>query len=173
MSLPWFRLYSEFAGDPLIQSLAFEDQRHFVVLLCLKCDGVLDRPMQGTTRERIICRGLGLDPMTASEAKRRLMEVGLIDKNWQPSAWDKRQFVSDVSTERTRKYRKNKKAGNVTEASPLRSGNAPDTDTDTDKGFPVAREEKVSSTGVNSSRFGQWTGQHHSARMASPEEEVF
>ena len=47
------------------------------------------------------------------------------------------------------------------------------TDTDTDKGLPVARGE-MGSTEVNSSRYGQWTGQHQSARMASPEEaEVF
>ena len=84
MSLPWFRLYAEFSGDPVIQSLAFEDQRHFVVLLCLKCSGLLDRGMPSTRRELIVVRGLGLDPVSGAEAKRRLMEVNLIDKNSQP-----------------------------------------------------------------------------------------
>jgi hypothetical protein len=136
MSLPWFRMYSEFAGDAVIQSLAFEDQRHFVVLLCLKCDGTLDRPMDDRVRDRIICRGLGLDPVTAAEAKRRLQEVGLIDVSWQPSGWRKRQFVSDKSTERVRKYRKNKETGNVPETFQKRSRNGPDTDTDTDTDKP-------------------------------------
>lgn len=132
MSFPWFRMYAEFSGDPIIQSLAFEDQRHFVVLLCLKCNGTLDREMARPTRDRIICRGLGLDPVTAAEAQRRLVEVGLIDKNWQPSGWNARQFVSDSSTERVRKYRKKKEAGNVTPAFQERDCNAPDTDTDTE-----------------------------------------
>jgi hypothetical protein len=133
MSLPWFRFYAEFAGDPIVQSLAFEDQRHFVVLLCMKCDGTLDRPIDNKVRERIICRGLGLDPVTASEAKRRLVEVGLIDKDWQPSGWNKRQYVSDKSTDRVRKHRKNKETGNVSETLPERSCNGPDTDTDTEE----------------------------------------
>lgn len=95
MSNPWFRLYAEFSSDPVVQSLAFEDQRHFVVIMCLKCSGVLDRQITRPNRERIICRGLGLDPMAAAEVRRRLSDVGLIDQNWQPVAWDKRQFISD------------------------------------------------------------------------------
>lgn len=126
MNLPWFRMYESFAADPVIQSLAFEDQRHYVVILCLKCQGVLDRPITGTNRERVICRGLGLDPTTANEAKRRLMEVMLIDENWQPLGWSKRQFKSDDSTQRVRKYRKNKDAGNVTETLLKRDCNAPE-----------------------------------------------
>jgi hypothetical protein len=133
MGLPWFRFHAEFAGDPTIQSLAFEDQRHFVVLLCLKCDGVLDREFSNSqVRDRIICRALGLDPVSASEAKRRLLEVGLIDKNWQIPSWDRRQYKSDSSTQRVYKYRKTKESCNVSETFPNRSCNAPDTDTDTD-----------------------------------------
>ncbi len=39
---PWFRLYSEFVSDPKVQLLAFEDQRHFIAILCLKCNETLD-----------------------------------------------------------------------------------------------------------------------------------
>ena len=145
MSMPWFRLYAEFAADPVIQSLAFEDQRHYVVILCMKCSGTLDRELAREARERIICRGLGLDPITAAEAKRRLAEVGLVDDEWQPKGWDKRQFSSDKSTDRVRNHRENKRRGNVTSnvtrnvsvpvtpSVSVRSGNGPDTDTDTDK----------------------------------------
>ena len=103
MSMPWFRLYAEFAADPVIQSLAFEDQRHFVVVLCMKCNGTLDRELARDARERIIARGLGLDPIAAAEAKRRLAEMGLVDDDWQPKGWDKRQFSSDNSTDRVQK----------------------------------------------------------------------
>lgn len=134
MSLPWFRFYAEFAGDPILQSLAFEDQRHFVMALCLKCNGTLDRKLLSEKRELIIARGLGLDPVAAVEAKRRLMEVGLIDDHWQPQGWNKRQFVSDVSTERTRKYRNLNNTGNVPGTFRERPRYRTDTDTEVNKG---------------------------------------
>lgn len=127
----WFRLYAEFSADPVVQSLAFEDQRHFVVILCLKCEGLLDRQLPENRREAIIARAIGLDPVASGEAKRRLMEVGLIDKKWQPVAWNKRQFISDDVNSRVRKSRKNKETGNVSVTVKKRYCNAPDTDTDT------------------------------------------
>ena len=111
-SNPWFRLYAEFASDPVIQSLSHQDQRHFVVLLCLKCAGTLDREIDKRVRNRITVRTLGLDASTASEVKRRLQKVGIIDGNWQPIAWETRQFKSDSSSARVRKYRKSKETGN-------------------------------------------------------------
>jgi len=110
MSLPWFRLYSEFASDPKIQLLAFEDQRHFVVLLCLKSTGTLDtKSISQSHFDRMICKALGLDSATGTEVKRRLSEVGLIDETWQPLRWDDRQKQSDSSAERAKKYREKQK----------------------------------------------------------------
>lgn len=126
--MQWFRMYAEFLSDPVVQSLAFEDQRHYVAVLCLKCNGTLDREIAPKTRDRIIYRGIGLDPLNAEEAKRRLMEVGLIDKKWQPKGWDKRQYKSDDVTERTRNHRKNKESQNVPETLQERDGNPPDTE---------------------------------------------
>ena len=147
MTLPWFRFYAEFAGDPTIQSLAFEDQRHFVVLLCLKCEGVLDRAFaNNSVRDRVIYRALGLDPVAASEAKRRLMEVALIGKDWQIPSWDRRQYISDSSTQRVRKYRKSKETGNVPETLRNRFGNAPDTDTEEDSS--LRSESSIAVTSV-------------------------
>jgi len=132
MSLPWFRMYSEFSGDPLVQSLAFEDQRHYIIILCLKCNGLLDRKIAQSRRNGIISAALGLDVSTADEVKKRLMEIDLISKNWQPKAWDKRQYKSDNSTQRTRKYRKTKETCDVSGTSGNSHSDAPDTDTDTD-----------------------------------------
>lgn len=111
----WLRLYHEFADDPKIQMLAFEDQRHYVMVLCLKGRGVMDSNTPTPEyRERMIAKALGLDPLTSREVKFRLMEPGLIDKNWQPVKWSERQFESDNSTERVQKYRdKRKRFGNV------------------------------------------------------------
>lgn len=136
MSLPWLRLYTEFASDPKVQILAFEDQRHYVMLLCLKGNGVLDAaaPSEGY-RERLVAKALGLDPASASEAKRRLTEGGLIDPAWHPLKWDARQFQSDSSAERVRRFRE-KSRRNVTVTLQKRPSNAIDQTqnrSDTDK----------------------------------------
>ncbi|HLQ12964.1 MAG TPA: hypothetical protein VK130_06920 [Steroidobacteraceae bacterium] len=106
---PWLRLYAEFAGDPKVQLLAFEDQRHYIVILCLKCNGTLDASAGAEYRERMICKALGLDAIAAVEAKRRLIDVRLIGDDWQPIAWDRRQYNSDSSAARTHRWRQRKR----------------------------------------------------------------
>ena len=94
-SLPWFRMYSDFIHDEMVEMLAFEDQRHFVFLLCMKNAGSLDKdyPSDGML-DSVVSRRLGIFGEALVSAKRRMMEVGLIDANWQPTGWDKREFVS-------------------------------------------------------------------------------
>lgn len=129
--LSWFRMYAEFAVDPDIQSLAFEDQRHFVVILCLKCNGTLDKDYPTADRRyAVIRRTLGLDSVAIDECKRRLMEAGLINHHWQPLGWDTRQYVSDSSTERVQRFRERQRNVSVT---------PPDTEAETDN---RNREEK-------------------------------
>lgn len=126
--LPWFRLYHEFISDPVIRLLAFEDQRHYVFVLCMKARGDLDKAYTTPElRERAIAAQLGLTLQFADEAKRRLVDIGLVDDQWQPHGWDKRQFRSDSSAERMRRYRERKAT-----PSPLRHRYVLDTDTDTE-----------------------------------------
>ena len=150
MSLPWFRLYAELATDPKIQLLAFEDQRHYVMLLCLKCNGTLDSAAASPDlRERMIARALGLAMPEALSARKRLVEVGLISKAWQPLAWDKRQALSDSSAERTRRWREKRSGdGNVTsqrrprlDQSRLDKKEAPKKAPPTEEEIRLAREE--------------------------------
>lgn len=105
--LPWFRLWTEFATDPEIQSLSFDDQRHYVMVLCLKRMGVLDKTYRNAIiRARVIARSLGLAPREAAEAHHRLSEAGLVGEDWQPRNWDKRQPIGDTTAaERARRYR--------------------------------------------------------------------
>ncbi len=157
MALPWFRLYAEFATDPVVQTLSFADQRHYVMILCLKCSGVLDRlGVEEAVLDAMVLRSLGLTESEGDALHERLLAVALCDvtryegrvtgaprgvTRWQPTAWDKRQRISDSAAERMRKYRNNKKIQNATEnvtvASPLRNHHrnryGPDTDTDTEK----------------------------------------
>lgn len=111
MSNPWFRMYSDFIYNETIEFLSFEDQRHFVFLLCMKNEGLLDKkyPQPGML-DRVVSRRLGLIGEAFDNAKRRIKEVGLIDDNWQPVNWDERQFKSDTSKERTRAWRERQKS---------------------------------------------------------------
>lgn len=104
----WFRMYHEFSTDPKVQTLAFEDQRHYVMALCMKASGILDSEYSSPHRRKsVIAKVIGLDLMALDEACRRLCEAGLINDQWQPIKWDARQTPSDHSAaERMREYRK-------------------------------------------------------------------
>lgn len=132
--LPWFRLYSEFCVDPQVQMLSFDDQRHFVMAMCMKRRGILDKPYTSRdVRARVIAMTLGLEPVAASEANRRLVEMGLVDTDWQPVAWERRQPKSDSDgAERARRYRDRRNA-NVTEPSRDSHGLERERDSERDK----------------------------------------
>ena len=124
MSRPWFRMYSRFIIDPDVEELSFEDQRHFVFLLCMKCDGLLDKDFGDVEkRDRAIARRLGLQGEAFSFSKDRLMSSGLIDENWQPRSWNSLQFQSDFDAsgaERQRRFRDKNNPSRVSNA--LRNG---------------------------------------------------
>ena len=122
----WFRLYSKLMYDPKIEFLSFEDQRHFIWLLCLKNDGILDEKYKNNEFfDRVISRKLGLQGEAYTSFKSRIIESGLVTKKLQPKQWDTLQMKSDSSAERVRNYRAKKtKKCNVTETLPKRYGNA-------------------------------------------------
>ena len=110
--LSWFRMYAEAIDDDKLRLLAFEDRWHFVALLCLKTQGVLDERDEQLKRRRMAIK-MGLDLPELESVMHRLETVGLVSSKWQPLAWKKRQFVSDSSTKRVRAFRE--RSRNVTE----------------------------------------------------------
>lgn len=125
MANPWFRMYSEFATDPKVQMMSEADQRRFLMLLCLRCSNG-----DVTLQDDEIAFQLRITVDEWTQTKSTFLSKGLINEHNQPTAWDRRQFISDSSAERVRRHRAKKKqeakrACNVT-ATP------PDTDTDTD-----------------------------------------
>lgn len=76
------------------------DQRRLIMLFCLRCCDVL-----GTLRETDIAFALRITVPELLETKQVFIERGFIDDSWSILNWDKRQYPSDSSTERTRKYR--------------------------------------------------------------------
>jgi len=135
---PWFRMYTEAVDDEKLRLLAFEDRWHYVAILCLKGQGLLDDGSDHQLRLRKVAVKMGVQLRELDEIARRLSEVGLIDQNTlQPVKWNTRQFRSDSSRERVQKHRESQKnqqdkdakqACNVT-VTPSET----DTETDTDK----------------------------------------
>ena len=117
-SLPWFRMYTDFLNDPKMIALAFEDQRHFIGILALKADGALDQDCCPDLMDRIVAQRLWIDHAIIRDVKKRLIAAGLIDEDWQPLAWNKRQMRSDAdptNAERQRRYRERQKAAKEAE----------------------------------------------------------
>ena len=110
MSNPWFRLYSKIMTDPVVEFLSFEDQRHYIWILCMKNDGVLDKKYPNKDmREKVIARRLGLQGEAFQNFKERIFSTKLVNKNFQPAKWNDLQFKSDSSKERVKAYRERKK----------------------------------------------------------------
>lgn len=151
---PWFRMYAEFVGDPKVQLLAFDDQRHFVCILCLKCNGTLDSKTPSVDfRDRMIAKALGLDTISALEARRRLAEVGLVGDDWQPCKWDERQYTHDLSTSRVQRFRERKRNA---ETDPKRN--------ETVSGTSKSRAEQNKSDGTRAR-----AGEHRRGAPRAPE----
>jgi hypothetical protein len=97
-------MYAEFAFDAKVQRLSEAFQRRFVMLLCLRC----------ANGDVTMCDGdvtfhLRISDEEWNETKRVLIEKNMIDADNNIVHYAARQYVSDSSTERTRKYRDNKK----------------------------------------------------------------
>ncbi|MFZ8920806.1 MAG: hypothetical protein ACO20P_15235 [bacterium] len=112
--------------------LAFEDRWHFIAIMACH-----SQELGGGDEffERSLAIKLGVQLRELEEIQRRLMDVNLIDANWIPIGWDDRQFLSDNSKARVKKYReKQRLSKSVTEVK--RDCNVTvtvqDTDTDTD-----------------------------------------
>jgi hypothetical protein len=140
--MKWFRLYSEAVDDEKLRLLAFEDRWHFVAILCLKSQGILDNLDDEAMQRRKVAVKLGVQLRELDEIARRLAEVGLLDQSTlQPLAWDRRQYKSDNAASRVAEHRERKaKACKVTRRYSNVTVTPPDTDTDTDADIGTVSE---------------------------------
>ena len=98
MALPWCRLYTDLLDNAKIQMMPEQMRYRYVALLCSR------RKMEHLT-DQIISFQWRLPPSEVQETKSLFITNGLIDESWNVHNWDKRQFPSDNSTERVRKFR--------------------------------------------------------------------
>lgn len=128
MANQWFRMYTEFSHDPKVQSMSEAMQRRLVMLFCLRCSNVA-----ATLQEQELAFALRIDEAELTETKELFLRKGFIDEQWCVLNWDKRQFISDSSTDRSRKHREAKKvAATLKQQGRNVAATAPDTDTDTE-----------------------------------------
>ena len=129
-AFPWFRVYVSILDNHRLLLLADEDCWKYMKVLALKRSGVLDS--DAPHLERRVAAKLRLSESVLTEVKRRLIDVGLIDENWQPIGWGKRQFMSDSgSAERMRRHRQRQR--DVTVTSPSDESDALDTETESEE----------------------------------------
>lgn len=75
-------------------------QRHFVALLCLRCQ----QPTEKMSPQQIAFR-LRVDETFLKRIHETFLKQGFINEDWSICNWNKRQFISDSSTDRVRAHR--------------------------------------------------------------------
>ena len=132
----WFRLYSEVVNDPKVQRLPCEDFRAWINLLCLCAENDGKVPSIAD-----VSFSLRMPENAVVTLIERLSNGGLIDRcnggangwHYAPHGWDKRQYKSDTSTERVKRFRESSATVSVT---------PPETEADTEQNI----EAKASSS---------------------------
>ncbi len=128
----WFRLHNDLLNDPVVQQLTPEQYKVYINTLCFashlnkrgevgeieSVSFALRETISNVSKCFTVFQGSGLIVSSGTN------ETG--NETFHIPQWDKKQYKSDTSTDRVRKYRdKKKRSKTVTET-------APDTDTDTD-----------------------------------------
>lgn len=109
----WFRYYTGTVHDPKVQRLPGDTFKAWVNLLCLAAenDGILPAIED-------VSYALRMGEDAVKTILEQLSAVGLLDETkdgLQPHNWDERQYKSDVSTNRVKRFRDKKRnvSGNV------------------------------------------------------------
>ena len=119
---PWIRLYTEVPNDPKVQRLPAGLFKFWINCLCLA--GVNDGFLPTAPD---LAWTLKLTLLTVLENLNVLLKAGLIEETergrFQPHAWKERQYESDTSNDRVKRFRERQR--NVTRAVTVTS---PDTE---------------------------------------------
>lgn len=126
----WFRFYAEALNDPKVQRLDGETFKFWINLLCLASQNEGRLPDVAD-----MAFALRMPENACLTVVERLLNGGLIDRlnggpngwHYAPHGWAKRQYKSDGSTDRVKRFRQRSK--NVFETPP---DTETETDTDTD-----------------------------------------
>jgi hypothetical protein len=138
-------MYSEFSDDPKVQMLPEAMQRRLVMLFCERCKGETLHETERAFHWRVTETEL-------AETKALFMQKEFIDESWNLLNWNKRQFLSDSSTDRVRRHRSHLKQDETLQKQdePKKKRpvpvtvTAPDTEADTEQKQQAAKPPAVS-----------------------------
>lgn len=142
----WFRLYDDVLNDPKVQRLDGDTFKFWINMLCIasKRGGVLPsiEDMAFEMRVSVLVCTMKIDA---------LKTAGLVDgdKRLRPHGWEKRQYKSDTSTERVKRFRERSSNVAVTV-----DETGPDTDTDTEQ--KQIKKTNKKSRSASSAEFDQF-----------------
>jgi len=148
--MDWFRMYHSTLDNPKVQQLSPEFFKTWVNLLCLASQ---TNGRKGTLpAEHAIAFRLRLALEVVQKQIALLIEAGLIDKADKNTLaihdWNDFQYISDSSVERTRRWRHNKRHGDVT----VTEENRTDSDPDTEQNRTDKKDLKKGGVGENKAR---------------------
>ncbi len=108
----WFRFYDDAINDPKILKLSEASRWHWTALLCIasKHDGVLPSTEDVALMLRV--KTAAAAAIIATMKAAGLLD--LVDGRYAPHNWNGRQYKSDVSTERVKRFRKRERNVSVT-----------------------------------------------------------
>ncbi len=147
----WFRFYHEALDDPKVQMMRPELFKFWVNLLCLAARNEGRLPEHNEE----IAFALRLDTKQVDGFVAELVDRALLDdgEELRPHNWDARQYKSDVSTERVKRYRETKRNVSCNE-----SETPPDTEADTDNTSSLRSDVARKQREPNGSRLPEgWT----------------
>lgn len=138
----WFRVYCEAYRDPKIIRLSDKLHRFWFNVLCLagESNGILPDV-------RDIACHLRLRDSETGTRLAELLEMGLVDDTPQgltPHNWSKRQYKSDVSTERVKRFRNGLRNTDETLHETHETPSEADTETDTESEADTESAESAS-----------------------------
>jgi hypothetical protein len=116
MSGRWFRMYDDVINDPKVMKLPEATRWHWVAVLCAASKHSGKVPPAGE-----LAFLLRTTDQRAASLVAELLRAGLLDKvegGFAPHNWEGRQYKSDGSTERVKRFRERQRnvSGNVTPA---------------------------------------------------------
>jgi hypothetical protein len=94
----WFRFYHEWDSDPKVQMMSEPMQRRLAMLFCWRCRDETFQETRAAFHWRIT-------PEEMAKTKAVFMQNEFIDDSWNLLNWNRRQFLSDSSTDRVRRHR--------------------------------------------------------------------
>lgn len=108
----WWRAYDEAVDDPKLILLSDRAHRAWFNLMCLTSanEGIIPDL-------KVVAVKLRISPAKAAAVLTELVRAGLIDESetgFRPHNWDGRQYKSDVSTDRVKRFRNGQRNVSVT-----------------------------------------------------------